>query len=38
MIRIEMKNYDRILPEKQEKYQHNHQIKFMNMNILQVKK
>ena len=38
MIRLEMKNYNMILPEKQEKYQHYHQVKLINMNILQVKK
>ena len=33
-----MKNYNMILAEKQQKYQHNHQVKLINMNILQVKK
>ena len=27
-----------ILPEKQQKYQHYHQVKLINMNILQLKK
>ena len=38
MIRMEMKNCDTILTEKQEKYQHYLLEKFINMNILQVKK
>ena len=38
MIRLEMKNYNRILTEKLQKYQHYHLEKFINMNILQVKK
>ena len=38
MIRLEMKNCDMILTEKQQKYQHYHLEKLMNMNILQVKK
>ena len=37
MIRLEMKNYNMILTEKHQKYQH-HQVKLVNMNILQVKK
>ena len=35
---IKMKNYYKILTERQQKYQHYHQIKLINMNILQVKK
>ena len=38
MIRLKMKNYNTTLPEKQQTYQHYHLEKFMNMNILQVKK
>ena len=38
MIRLDMKNYNLILTEKQQKYQHYHQFKLINMNILQVKK
>ena len=38
MIGLERKNYNMILTEKQQKYQHNHQVKLINMNILQVKK
>ena len=38
MVRIEIKSYNMILTEKQEKYQHYHQVKFIYMNILQVKK
>ena len=30
--------FDMILTEKQQKYQHNLQVKLINMNILQVKK
>ena len=33
-----MKNYNMILTEKQQKYQHYHLEKMINMNILQVKK
>ena len=36
-IRLEMKNYNTILIEKQLKYQLYHQVKFINMNILLVK-
>ena len=36
MIRFEMKNYRET--EKQQKYQHHHLEKLVNMNILQVKK
>ena len=38
MIRLEIKNYNTILTEKQQKYQHYHQVKLINMNILQMKK
>ena len=37
MIRLEMKNHKKILTEKQQKYQHYHLEKLINMNILQVK-
>ena len=38
MIRVEVKNWNMILTEKQQKYQHCHPEKMINMNILQVKK
>ena len=38
MIRLEIKNYNKILTEKQQKYQHYHLEKLINMNVLQVKK
>ena len=38
MIRIEMKNYNMILTEKQQEHLRYHQVKLINMNILQVKK
>ena len=38
MIKLDMKNCNMILTEKQKKYQHNPLEKFINMNILQVKK
>ena len=38
MIRLKMKNYNKLLTEKQQKYQHYHEVKLINMNILQVKK
>ena len=38
MIRQEIKNYNMILTEKQQKYQLYHLEKLINMNILQVKK
>ena len=38
MIRLEMKNYNIILIEKQLKYQLYHQAKLISMNILLVKK
>ena len=37
MIRLEMKNYNMILIERQPKYQLYHQVKFINMDILPVK-
>ena len=33
-----MKNYNMILTEKQQKYQHDQQLKLINTNILQAKK
>ena len=38
MTRLEMKNYNMILTEKLQKYQHHHLEKLINMNVLQVKK
>ena len=38
MIKLEMKNDNMILTEKQQKYQDYHLEKMINMNILQVKK
>ena len=38
MTRFEMKNGIMILTEKQQTYQLYHQVKLINMNILQVKK
>ena len=38
MKRLEMKNYNMILTEKQQKHQHNRLVKLINMNILLVKK
>ena len=38
MIQLEMKNYNMILTEAQEKYQHYDQVKLINMNFFQVKK
>ena len=38
MIRLEMKNCNMILTEKNKKHQHYHPEKLINMNILQVKK
>ena len=35
---IEMKNYIMILTEKQQKYQHCHQVTLINVNVLQWKK
>ena len=37
MIRLEMKNYNKILTERQQKYHHYHQGKLINLNILQAK-
>ena len=36
MVRLEMKNCSMILKEYQQKYQHYHREKLINMNILQV--
>ena len=36
--KLELKNCNVILTEKQQKYQHHHLEKLINMNILQVKK
>ena len=38
MIRLEMKSYNMLLLEKQQKYQHYNLEKLVNMNILQMKK
>ena len=38
MTRLEIKDCNMILIEKQQKYQHYHLEKWINMNILQVKK
>ena len=38
MIRLEAKNYDAILKEKLQKYQHYHEAELLNMNIMQVRK
>ena len=38
MKRLEMKNSNIILTEKEQKYQHSHREKLINMNILQVNK
>ena len=38
MIRLEMKSYNMILKTKQQKYQHNHPEKLINMNIVQAEK
>ena len=38
MIRLDKKKYNMILTEKQQKYQLYHQVKLLDMNILQVKK
>ena len=37
MIRLEMENYNKILTDEQHIYQHCHQEKLINLNILQVK-
>ena len=34
MIKVEMKHYNMTLTHKQQKYQHYHQAKLLNMNIL----
>ena len=36
--RLEMQHYNMILTEKLQKYLHFHQVKWVNMNILKVKK
>ena len=38
MIRLEMKKYNMTLTEKQQKYQHYHLEKLININILLVEK
>ena len=38
MIRLEMKNYNIVFIEKQQKYRHYHQKKLINSNFLQLKK
>ena len=38
MVSLEMKNYNMILIEKQQKYQHYFQAKLINMNILHILK
>ena len=38
MIKLEIKNCNVILTEEQQKYQHYHPKKLINMNILQAKK
>ena len=38
MIRLEMKNYNTILTEKLQKYQHSFMANLININILQVKR
>ena len=38
MIILEMKSYTTLFTEKQQKYEHYRQVKFINMNILQVKR
>ena len=38
MIRLEMENYNIMLVGKQQKNHHYHQVKLINMNILQDKK
>ena len=37
MVKLEIKNYNTILTEKQQKYQHYHQVK-LSVSILQEKK
>ena len=36
--RLKMKKYNMILTEKQQKHEHYHQVKFINIIILQAKK
>ena len=38
MIRLEVKNYNMVLTQKQKKYQHYHLEKLINIKFLQVKK
>ena len=38
LVSLEMKNYNSILKENQQKHQHYHQAQLLNMDILQVKK
>ena len=38
MIRLKKKNYNTILTEKQQKFQHYYQVKLINMNSFQAKK
>ena len=38
MVRLEIKNSNMALIERQQKYQHYHLKKFINMNILQMRK
>ena len=38
MIKLEMKKYNMVLTEKQQKYLHYCRVKLINTNILQVKK
>ena len=38
MIRLDMKNCNAISTENQQKYQHCHQVKLANMDVLKVKK
>ena len=38
MKRLQIENYNAILTEKQQKYQHYHQAVLKNLNILQLKK
>ena len=37
MVRLEMKTYNTILTEKQQKFQYFYQVNLINMNILQAK-
>ena len=34
MIILDVKNYNIVFAEKQQKYQHHHQVKLININIL----